>query len=546
MLEVIRKNWKWLLGIILLVWCLASLPYIIVFLFGDKDTVFLGQFFNPDTFVYFQYIRQIIDGGVFVHNQFNPVVDAIGFFNIFWLVSGLLGKFLGFSPVGTFMFLKYLLSPILIFVSFYVLQYIFSGDNKKTKLAHSIMLFGGGFGYVILILRMFGYAEHNMASYYFMDIWATEISPYLSMFETPHFIFSWTLLILCFYYILRIFSDGKIGYAWKGSLVFGVLAQFHPYYIPVVTLFFFVRALFYFADKKNILFIFKRACIFGLFPLVSAVYFLYAYSINDVLRSVALNNITQTPPLSNILGSFGFLIVFSFLYVWERFRNDWKQRSVFLYVCALGLIQLFLLFAPYSQQRRNIEGMNFTFAILTVQALSCIDTSVIAKWSRYVLRGVVASLFFSCAMFFIYYTILFGITIHGYATESTSIIEQTREKPPVVMTKEEKKLLDYMKTLDRGVVLASPRLSFMIPFYTGHNVFAGHWAETISYKKSASIYPLIYGEKKDMDSRINYVVIDTKNNSNERIDFARSNLLANNFFEAKIFDGFILFIKNSR
>ena len=142
MIKITFQEWKFvgLIGVILIL--LTFLPIIIGQITTPSDSIFLGrQTLNaPDLSVYYSNIEQVKEGHYLFKNLFTSEPHPYFIFDPFWLLIGLFAKAFSLSAFLAFQLSRFLLIPVLLFVSYYLIAFFFQ-EKIKRKICFVLLVF---------------------------------------------------------------------------------------------------------------------------------------------------------------------------------------------------------------------------------------------------------------------------------------------------------------------------------------------------------------------------------------------------------------------
>jgi hypothetical protein len=363
--------------------------------------------------------------------------------------------------------------------------------SRARAAAWFLTAFGSGFGILAVVLL------HGFTS----DMWVAEYIPFLGMLTNAHFPLATALLLLL---VMRIAMPSHPP-AWDSFLITAVigaaLGAIQPFAILPAGLALAAWSIIRRAADGR----FPDGAIAGLtaaglgmLPWVS-----YDFWITQTLPNFAAwfaQNQTPTRPLWDValsLGLPGVIVAFLFgRWLLSPGRLDRKVRSVSSGTLLLALwlaINLVLLYAPFSLQRRLMMGMWIPAAALAAP--------VIERWlfrpNFSIRRGWIVGV----------PLVLTNATLFGLL-----LIGGLRHMPELFLSRDEAAAVDWLDSNARGsVVLASPVLSQWLPGMAGVRVVYGHPMETLDGEETkAAVEDYFSGTgstRFPFERGVNYVVI---------------------------------------
>ena len=460
-------------SIILIV--ITSLPILYGYLIAGNLYYNGLHIFSPlDGSVYYSYIQQIKEGKILLDDLFTNEAGGLKLFNILWLIVGLIARILQLSPALAYQLSRIILIPVFL-VSFYkFVSYILENVSfcrKKLCLLYSIFATGVG-GLSILL---FGNRFFNNNP---IDLQVPESSSFLTLFYSPHFIASLTMIILIFYFFLRAIEKNKLIFGvWSGFLAL-ILFNFHPFFVPMIysVLLVYLVVLFIWQKRLEL----KKIGIYLLLVLISIPsvgYYFYLLIINPALRDKAAQNVCLTPAGAVFFVSYGFgllLALIACLYLLDNKKLLNFKNLLLLVWFWLGIV---LIYGPFNFQRRLTEGLQIPLTILAFIGLMVVYDYLKAK-SRLVL-----DLKYVFIPIFIVLFCFSNFMVYIWDFKYLNL------KPPVIFINSQvKQALEWYKAqTDLSQTLLSARLvGNYTPGLVGRRVFWGHDVETVNFQTKKS------------------------------------------------------------
>lgn len=475
-----RKEWLFVIVIILVVLVLTNASYLYGYLNSPVDSVYLGLHaqISADVPVYYSYIKQVKDGNIFVKDLFTGEPQQLGTFNIVWFLIGLLAYFFNLSPFFAFHLSRALLTPFLLISAYLFLSYIFS-DKIQRKISYIFLVFSSGLGfYSIPFLDQQANPVLNF-DYGPLDLWIGHSHLFNSIYQSPHFIVSWNFIILIFLFSLLFFETRKKGYILISGLLSLIYFNFHPYYLllifPVLLVY-----LFYFLVKERKIdwqLILYFLVVLG-FSLISAFYHFYLIKRSFVIGSRALQNVTPVYFLNPFLIGFGFLVPLALLGIYfVNQKKNWNDKLVFSLIWLV--VGFSLVFLPTQFQSRYYQGLQIPLVIFTTVALLPIYHFLQKKFSFKLAGYFLKNKFLFIILFFLFFFMsnFFNIFRDFYYFY--------HQYPIFYLDKNIVKAFDWFdqQPQKEQLVLADEYLSHLIPGFSGQKVYNAHGHETLFHRQ---------------------------------------------------------------
>ena len=327
--------------------------------------------FSPDDLtVYLSYLSQAKNGARLFISNFSAERSS-PFLNLLWLAVGLLGRFLHLAPLAAYQLARLLLIPVFAFTVHWATKY-FLPTRRERLLATALMLFASGWGvYFVPFLPAQLQASGFLAAP--VDLWVAEALGFSSAFYSPHFLASWTLIIVSLVLLFRAFTEDRLRLAAWAGLAALVLFNFHPYHAPTL---YAVGAAACLAELARGRKAWRQLLALGVFVAVSAPSVIYEWWLMQPARNgavLAAGNICLTPPLIYILLGFGALLplaVAGFFLQRRRSRAENQGGEHLAFLVAWAVIELLIIYAPLAFNRRLLQGWEFPLAVLSATALA--------------------------------------------------------------------------------------------------------------------------------------------------------------------------------
>jgi len=495
--KITPSEWKFLGWVWLILVILTFLPQIIGLIATPKGSIFLGaQHINAsDLSVYYSEIEQAKEGHYLFKNLFTPEPHPCFIFDPFWLGVGFLAKIFSLSPFFAFQLARFLLLPALLLVS-YLLFSSFFEEIKWRKMGFILLVFGSGLGWLSGL-----HLENSFENP--IDLWVPEAFFFLTVYNSPHFIFSLFSIFLIFLFSLFVFEN-SINLKQKRFFTLGagfsllLLAFFHPYHLATIFSFFAFLILFEFFRKKRIdLNFLKYSFILGLFALPGVIYHWWTLKNFEVRYQHFLQNICPTPSFLIIFVSYGFFLVFALLGFFSLIFKKKDKREIFL--LSWFLIQFILFYSPFLFQRRLTEGWEMPLAILATKSLIFLNEKIKKKIK-------IDTLGFKLFLSYLFVFLIFGSNLANLLTDVFYYLknEDFKNENFAYLDKEECAAMIWLKnnTPEESVVLSQIREGNLIPAFSLRQVYLGHAHQTAKFKERFNKVEKFFFEDNEEERKI--------------------------------------------
>jgi hypothetical protein len=499
----------WLVWVVLAT--VTTAPYVAAALRTPSGHMFTGVLTAyDDTFTYFAWTRQSADGRLLMCDMFTSEPQACEFFLPLWNILGLTAR-VTHAPIAVIFHAARILGTLLLLLAAQAVGRLVI--NKRRRVKYSLWLYAtsGGFGWVVYAVK----SRNNLLAARdvsgSVDLNLPEAIAFRSVFAQVHFAVGVALLCSA----IKLFFDALVQKESKRAFAAGalvsLLAVVHPYMVVValsvagVTLLTRTRLIERAKISKADLFLTARlgGAIFAT-ALPGVAYLVYVSRSNEVLREWLRITDTLSPaPWEYGLG-FGFVLLlagFGFCLMW----TDGAPYGRLLLVWSL--VQAALLYAPFSFQRRFVEGLQLPL---------CIAASVAFFWiaDRRFQRGALP-----CRRVFLGGIIaLASITNAGFIagqfllqrSASASIDSRRYVSTDLVAA------FNWLseRSDPDAVVFSSYLTGSLTPSMTGLRVFLGHYGQTINSEEKGGQVTAFYtgamggdsARQLFMEQRVRYVI----------------------------------------
>lgn len=452
-----RWAWKWALVIV----GLTCLPYLYAHFSTPPDRFYTGLLVNPyDSNSYLAKMRQGMRGEWLFHLPYTSEDHPGAFILTFYLLLGHISSLLSLSPVLVF-HLARAGCGLFLLLTVYRFLGLFLEDVGERRMAFLLIGLSSGLGFLAP-----GAASGADLQ---PDIYMPEAITFYAIFTNPHFPLAMGLMLLIFAQVAGPEEESR---HWKRSLLGGLFSMLLAFVLPFC-LFSVAAALglmivWRWAEERR--FPWKEALRAGCAGLGAApvlFYDYYVYNFNPALRDWSAQNITPSPPPWRYLLGYGLVLALALAGVIYAARCQKEKNRLLL---AWVLSAPFLLYIPFSLQRRLITGLHVPLAILAAVGLS-----------RYIsstrLRKALVALTMPTNLFLLVIFTL-GASGHGY---------------PFYLHIDEKRAMDWLRVeaSPEEIVLAwpgeatapgaapFPGTALFIPVWAGNRVLYGHPFETV-------------------------------------------------------------------
>jgi hypothetical protein len=489
----------WLIWLVLA--ALTSLPYIAASLRTPASHVFSGVLTAyDDTFTYFAWMRQGVDGHLLMCDPFTSEPQQCEFFLPLWYLLGLIARVTHLPIALTFHAARLFAALWLLIAA----RGIAGGVMKsRRRVRYSLWLYAlsGGVGWLLYAFKNRANLLEGAVISGAVDLDLPEAIAFRSVFSQVHFAVGVALVCGAITLFFGALIEKKPSRALVAGALVSLLSVVHPYMVFVVcgvigaallTLPWLTGGrktppLNYRGSARSAV-----AFCAGMIPGVS--YAAYLNWSNEVLREwLRVTDTFSPPPWEYALGFgvVGVLATVGFRLMWNGSAPYGRMLLIWVFVHAA------LLYAPVRIQRRFVEGLQVPLSIAASVALFWI--------ARRSLRGPAAARRRKL--------LLGGAIAFASLTNVGFIIGQLMSPGPVSGSTDSRRYIsadlvhafDWLRSnAEPDAVLFSSYLTGNVaPSMTGLRVFLGHYAQTLyGDEKGAQVASFFANTMSDEAARV--------------------------------------------
>jgi len=359
--SITKREWL----VVAIVWFVVSACTLLPFSFAHQ-TVLNGykisgiHTLSPgDMNVYFAYLQQARQGKILFNNLFTTETDQMPQLRIDWFLVGSLGRLFDWSPLVTYQVARVILAALLLIILYIFFRYFFQNHRQ----ALTVFVFTScatGVGMLALPV-LYALISNPVVVWLPVDIWVSEAFVFLSLYHSPHLIFSWILILSVYIFMLFVLNESllsrqKLGYSIVAGVLGLVLFLAHPFHVLPVVIILGVYTLLAVLTKKISWYDVWYVAIFYSISFLGVLYHWW-YVVSDwTIYLKAIQNFTPTPYLPMLLVGFSLALPIAIWRVYQivKSREVFTRRDLFLTVWLI--VQMALVFAPFHWQRRMLQG----------------------------------------------------------------------------------------------------------------------------------------------------------------------------------------------
>ncbi len=357
-----------------------------------------------------------------------------------------------------------------------------------------LYLFGSGLGaYFVGFFLKIPHLENNLDYHWPIDLWVPEANIFLTLYQSPHFILSLTLLILIFLFLLLAWEQKKWSYSLGATFLALILFNFHPYHVVTV---WGVTGIYLLVDlvRKRRLDYFKLKSwlVLIIFSLPSIAYHYWLIIKEPVIAWRALQNVDPSPDLLFVLLGFGMIFLVALIGIYFLAKTGLDDRYWFsISWLFTGLVFVYLPAIPFA--RRLTEGLEVPMVVLAIPGLFYL----LAQARKLRLAWLTDNPYLLTILFLFFFSFS---TIFNLGRDLFYFYERL---PPFYFSREKKLALDWLgqRWIENKVVLAGLLDSNLIVGFTPRAVYFGHGNETIFPEIKARNLVWFFRDNKNNERR---------------------------------------------
>lgn len=469
-----------------------SVPFFIAAQKGGKDYIFGGFLLNPiDGNSYLAKMRQGWEGQWMFVLPYTVEPGQGAYLFIFYIALGQLARFLQIPLLLTFDFARIISTVLMLWLLFRFFQVVLP-ETRLRIIAFLLAALGSGLGWLVIPFGLFT-----------SDLWVAEAYPFLSAYANPHFPLALALVLWLVTprKIQRIppqmggdFGDNisensapldpRSEIMWIDApsyvVISFLLALISPFGILVVVIILGGMALWeiliqvqksgYFQSLRYIILnqdiVQILAILIGGFPVIF--YYFIVIRIDPILSGWNAQNVTQSPPLWDLIISLSPALILAFWGAYRIIRRPSVQSRYLLIWGSLGLI---LIAVPFGLQRRLMMGL-----FIPISGLAALGIEQIASGKRSRVRNLTLILFLLA--------LPTNLIVLLSGQQGVSTLD-----PLLYLSQTEMNAFEWLEenTSPEELALAGPETGLFIPAYTGLRVLYGHPFETVNAETQEQI-----------------------------------------------------------
>ena len=447
-----RFAWTWALAFA----AATALPYLLAAAAAPAGTRFTWILppYGEDGIAYFAWVRQAELGRVLFTMKYTALPHGQFLFLPFFLVIGWLVR-LTALPAGVVMLAAKSVGVACFWLAFFRLAATFRLDRRETSLAAVLTGATSGLGgWWALAAGADSTAMRTAA-----DLWLPDVNTLWSLVWNPLFPLSLALALLAVASWERATTGGEAREVWIAGAALGGLALVHPYVVPVQAVALTLIGVRRLRVRAVPLLLRVAAAL-----LVPAAIVAASYWLNPLLRAhgdTGAMNAATVGGLALGLGAPLLLAVAGMAWGGGGTRTRLWPLAVWVAVGAVGCS------LPVWFQHKLILGLHVPVCIVAATTMAAATDRLFKR--RYALVAAALTV------------VAFGVPSHALNVRAAAGDLGDNKLCLFRLSDDLAGALAYLRraTDADDVVLASLRVSALVPAYAGNTVIWGHWAQTV-------------------------------------------------------------------
>lgn len=509
--RVARREWTWALAVAAVTMLLSSTPYIVGYLSQTPDHLFVGAVYDwEDYYSYLAKMQQGMHGEWEFRLLFTPEDHPGAPLYTFYIALGHLSGALGLTPLPVYHAARVVCGVLLLVVIYWFIASFVPGEGARVspsaeagpvltrrRVAYVLACFSSGLGWLVLLATR----STVLGGITPVDFWLIEMSSFFTVLTFPHTCLAVAAHLTAFAWMVRCLL-GEGGY--RGWLIAAgavlVLAVIHPFgLLPLDSVLCLYALLRLIRHRRAAVRPLVLLCGFVLLPAPLVLFQYHVITANPVFRAWQAQNLTLSPPPLHYVLGYGLVLCFA---VWGAVRALRAREERLLPLVLWPLVVALLLYVPivFNVQRRMIDGLQVPLSILAAVGLvdGLLPAAQRSRLADWLARHDYGRMRFGRFV---------GLLVLALTTPSTWYLLLSLSLGaatgfgPLFYTQAEMAAVRWLgeQTNPEDTVLSSYEIGGIIPAWTGHRVFWGHWAETIYLSQKRAEAEAFYSTDETFD-----------------------------------------------
>lgn len=490
--RVTGAEWRWAATVGVVVMAVTLLPYLYAAWLTPPGQRYVWLLYNPDDpSVHLSWIRQAADGHRLLVDPYTTEPQTARFFNLFMATLGGVVRVSGLSPVTVYHGAR-LAAGVGLFVALYWLTAWLTPNRRVRRLTVVLAATASGLGWAAPALNHVLHAvglplldPPDLSR----NLCMPEAVTFLSVYLQPLFTTSLLLLVLAYGWFLTAERTGRTRYAVASGAAALALGNIHTYDLFPFALALFVWCVWVSVRRRPAWWrTWVHAVVVAVLSAPAGLYQYFVFRQNEVFREKALT-VTATPPVRDLAAAYGLLVPLALMGAWLVWRTRRRETVLPGIWIAATVASVYL---PVSFQRKMVEGLHLPLCFLAAAAVGWLLPLTAKRLARKGGRSrrrlvrtgqaAVIVLLSLSNVGFVHLTMTLAMyNNRGFSATDTSRL--VAAQPPYFVSETDLAAIRWLEvhTANEEVVFSAPYLGCYIPWLSGNRVFAGHWAETLSF-----------------------------------------------------------------
>jgi hypothetical protein len=454
---------------------LSLVPYLVGWAVQTEDQVFGGFIIDlDDSNSYLAVMRLGMAGNWRFISLYTPESQRGVWMYTFYVLLGHLARWTGLSPLVIYHSARVVCGMALLVSAYHFACFCL---HRRAVCWNALLLVSVSSGLGWLKEMIWPSVEGGISP---LDFWFLDAYTFLGILTFPHFALAWTMVLAAFGSALAYNATPRPRYLLLGGCAAFLATSLHPTLSLVLgTVVAVYGLLLWIAGRR-----FPIRWTIAALPLVlgagaMAGYLWLAFQNDPVLESWG-QSIMSTPAFQHFLWGYGLLVPLAVAGALDVARKR-AWRGIFLVV---WMATSFLLaYIPFNLQRRLLESVHIPISLLAAVGLRRLQAAL--AQSRF-LRTVARFGYPRRRTVWVASSLLIAATSLSnlYMVSSASMTVWARP-PDMFHHNTQLAVFGWLAEhlTDEDVVLSSYDTGNLIPAWTGHRVFLGHWAESVDWEE---------------------------------------------------------------
>jgi hypothetical protein len=495
--SVSKREWMAVSVIALTITVFLQAPYALGYALARPGTEYTGLLINVEDGSYLSAIGQGINGAWLYHIPFTTEPHAPVFIEVFYLALGHAARALHLSAVAMW-HLARVVAAVILFIVLYDFIARWLDSPRQRRVAYALAIFSAGYDFWRFPFDGAGGAEALP-----IELRVPEAHIFYSALTYPHFALGIALVLVTFACLLRGLNDESrsIVYAFGaglGNLLIGIVYPFLMYLIIAVTG---AYVLFLMWHQRKV--VWRALILLGLafgIPAPLFAYYQIVLMTNPVIQLWNVQATTLSPHPLHFALAYALLLVFAGLTLRPLMRADAARQRIFAFLWIWVIVVALLLYAPITQQRRFVEGVQAPLAILAAFGLCEGALPRLARTRIFIALSQRPN--YSIAgleRLFIIAVIALASVASAYVWVSSVALLGFVQPYPLFRPTAELQAMDWLRAnaSPNDAVFSSYWTGSFIPARAGNTVFVGHCYETIHFDEKRAMAEKFFNAATD-------------------------------------------------